>query len=351
MGVMSAPRPRSVTLACIYAGLTGAVLLMSFLDLATGWSSLEVQQRLETTFEQAGLSDRFDVETMLPMVRTLATIGSFLSMAVIVFAIFAARGDRGSRMGITVLSSLALVVFAAGGIAGLVPAVLAVLVLSFLWSKPSREWFAQVNSTEPLDFVSAAGPNVGPNASVVDAPRTSDTSHTSTPAESSKPAYPEYPGVAAAQPVASGSAPSPAGAMPGPLKVALGITGFGATVSAGFSALMLMAVTSMRDLMIAEIEKSPELLDQIEATGLTIDQLMTFMAALSGAWLAAALFALVALALVFTRKKFAWWLLLLAAVIPLAMSILTLPLGLISAVPLVAVVVLVFRPDVRQWFM
>lgn len=347
---MSAPRPRSVTLACIYAGLTGVVLLMSFLDLATGWSSLEVQQRLETTFEQAGLDDRFDVETMLPLVRTLATIGSFLAMAVVVFAIFAARGDKGSRMGITILSSLALVVFAAGGLAGLVPAVLAVLVLSFLWSKSSREWFAQVNSTDPLVLASAGGPNASSRASSATATHARDSSNEATP-KAAAPSYPGYPGVAAAQPILLTQAPATGGAMPGKLKALLAVTGFGALVSAGFAVLMLVAATAMRDLMIAELAKNPELSKQIASTDLTVDQVMTLMGVLSGAWLAAAVLAFVAIGVSFTRKKFAWWVLLLALVLPLGLSILTLPLGLISAVPLVAVLVLLFKPDVRQWFM
>lgn len=347
---MSAPRPRSVTLACIYAGLTGAVLLMSFLDLATGWSSLEVQQRLETTFEQAGLNDQFDVETMLPLVRTLATIGSFLAMAVIVFAIFAARGDRGSRMGITVLSSLALVVFAASGLAGIVPAVLAVLVLSFLWSKTSREWFAQVNSTEPLDLASAVGPNASASANAATTTRVRQSTNEVTP-NAATPVYPEYPGVVPAEQVLTSQTPISGGSMPGKLKIALAITGFGASVSAGCAALLLLAATAMRDLMIEEIEKSPELLDQIEATGLSAGQALNVMGVLSGVWLAAALFAFVAIGVCFSRKKFAWWLLLVALLLPLGLSIMTFPLGLVSAVPLVVVVVLVFRPDVRQWFM
>lgn len=385
------------------------MLLVSFLDLATGWSSLEVQQRIETTFEQAGLADRFDVDTVLPLVRTASIIGAFLSMTVIVFSIFAARGDRGSRIALTVLSSLAFLVFVFGGISGLLPAILAILVLTLLWSKSSREWFAMVNSTEPLDLVTAAGPgaqsgaggsdrrkdrvagSVSPPANQPSAPAGSRAKpeqpqassggapllspqdyfggqqapqdQPAAPPSSDQPAAPQsgwpqapqqpapYYGVAPAAPVASAPPATADGPMPMKLKISLAIAGTGALITAGISALMLMMLTFMRAELIAEIEKTPSILEDLEATGLSQDALFALMTGFSVAWLIAAILGLIAVAAVFTRKKFSWWLLVFVLAIPLVLSIVTFPLGLLTAIPVLASLVLLFGSDVRQSFM
>lgn len=389
--LMSAPRPRAVTLACIYAGLAGAMLLISFLDLATGWNSLEVQERVRSILEAGGFGGSFDVETMMPMVRTAASIGAFLAMTVIVFAIFTARGDRSSRIALTILTVFALVVFAAGGIAGLIPAVLAIMVLTFLWSKPSREWFAVVNSTEPLDLVTTPDAQSGhrhgrveppkrePNSRVaggVSAPKSDqktpvplkspteyfgdsatgpeaveeqDSARQSEPSSFPAQSSLAFPGGMSATPVSQ--VPVSEGPMPTKLKIVLWLAGVGALVTAGLSALILLAMTAMRGEVLAEVRKTPELMEQLETTGLSAETLLTVMVVLASLWLAAAILACIAIGLVFTRKAYAWWVLLFALLVPLGLSIPVLPFGLITAIPLVAVLVVVIRADVREWFM
>ncbi len=399
--LMPAPRPRAVTLACIYAGLAGAMLLISFLDLATGWNSLEVQERVRNTLEAGGFGGSFDVETMMPMVRIAASIGAFLAMTVIVFAIFTARGDRPSRIALTILTVFALVVFAAGGVAGLIPAVLAIMVLTFLWSKPSREWFAVVNSTEPLDLVSTPDAQSGhghghghghgqghgrveppkrePNSRVaggVSAPKSDqktpvplkspseyfgdsatgpeaveeqDSAGQSEPSSFPAQSSLAFPGVMSATPVSQ--VPVSEGPMPTKLKIVLWLAGVGALATAGLSALILLAMTTMRGEVLAELRKTPELMEQLETTGLSAETLLTIMVVLASLWLAAAILAFIAIGLVFTRKAYAWWVLLFALLVPLGLSIPVLPFGLITAIPLAAVLVVVIRADVREWFM
>ena len=135
------------------------------------------------------------------------------------------------------------------------------------------------------------------------------------------------------------------------LKIALAIAGTGALITAGVSALMLLMMTFMREELIAEIEKTPSINEDLEASGLSQDALLALMTGFSTAWLIAAVLGLIAVAAVFTRKKFSWWLLVFVLAIPLVLSIVTFPLGLLTAVPVLASLVLLFSADVRQSFM
>ncbi|KHL19371.1 UNVERIFIED_CONTAM: hypothetical protein LK11_02825, partial [Mumia flava] len=52
-----------------------------------------------------------------------------------------AKRHRGARIGLTVVAALETLAFAAAGLAGLLPALLGVLVIAFLWSREARAWF------------------------------------------------------------------------------------------------------------------------------------------------------------------------------------------------------------------
>jgi len=387
--VMSAPRPRSVTLASIYAGLTAVVMLMSFMDLATNWGSLEVQRTLEATLESASLPEGITVATLLPFVRTMGIIGSFFALMGLVFAVFTARGDRGSRIGLTVLCGLGLVVFMASGVAGLIPATLAMLVLMLLWSKPSREWFALVNSTEPLNLaghgvsgshkggssesrdLSAFHPPAKPESSSSSAPtQSSPTQPPPTPpaasedspiispsdyfAAGSAPAFPPLPEShfrAGASAVATARIPSEPRAMTGALKAALAVMGVASGIIGGLSGLVLIAMLTMRDEVLAELEATPDSKELLDATGLSVEALGTLFTVFFAIITVACLFSILSAALAFTRKKIAWWMVLVSCLGALGLSVLTIPLGIVTAIPVVYVLIVLLREDSRATFM
>ena len=96
--------------------------------------------------------------------------------------------------------------------------------------------------------------------------------------------------------------------MPGPLKTVLTLMGVGAFLSAGMASLILLATTVLRDEMIVELGRNPELRAQFDTAGIPLEM-------------------------------------------ALGLSVVAIPLGLVSALPIGVAMVLLFRPEVRQWFM
>lgn len=134
------PRPPAVTMACLFVGLGSLMLLVELFGALSNWGSLEIQGELRKALKSAPLPG-LGLEEGLRWLQVGAQVALVLCVAGTVLAFFAARGDKGSRIALTGLCALATLAFISGGLVGLVPALVAALSASALWSPEARAWF------------------------------------------------------------------------------------------------------------------------------------------------------------------------------------------------------------------
>lgn len=134
------PRPPAVTMACLFVGLGSLIMLIELFGALANWGSLEIQEELRRALKSAPLPG-LGLEEGLRWLEVGAQVALVLCVAGTVLAFFAARGDKGSRIALTGLCALAALAFISGGLVGLVPALVAALSASALWSPEARAWF------------------------------------------------------------------------------------------------------------------------------------------------------------------------------------------------------------------
>lgn len=138
-------------MACVFVGLTSLIVFASLTSALSSWGSIELQDSVREALADPALDGvNLSVAEVIEWLRRAAYVVVFLSIAGVVFAVFAARGHRGSRIYLTVMCVVAFVGFVAvGGLAGLLPAALAVVCATQLWSRESRAWFDAKNGVTP----------------------------------------------------------------------------------------------------------------------------------------------------------------------------------------------------------
>jgi hypothetical protein len=142
-GMSATPRPRVVTLACLFAGVSALLLLLYLIQALGDWGSIEMQDALQPGLNQ--LQDRGVEMTMgqlLATLRWLALGAVLLLVATVVFAVYAVRGDQVSRIGTTVLAVLIGLLNVPLGLAGVLQAFFLFFAAWALWSPDARQWYA-----------------------------------------------------------------------------------------------------------------------------------------------------------------------------------------------------------------
>ncbi|TNC50232.1 hypothetical protein [Mumia zhuanghuii] len=142
-------RPQKVTMACLTAGVASVLVLISVLTTLSGWGSLEVREQVESTLDASPVTGTLSVDQALGWLRIILMAAGALATASIVLAVWTAKRHRGARTGLTVVSLLSTVTFASMGASGIIPAILGVMVVIFLWSAESRAWFAGREHQQP----------------------------------------------------------------------------------------------------------------------------------------------------------------------------------------------------------
>ncbi|WP_262847827.1 proline-rich domain-containing protein [Mumia quercus] len=162
MATPTTARPQKVTMACLTAGVASVLVLISVMTTLSGWGSLEVREQVERTLDASPVTSTLSVDAALRWLRVLLMAAAALATASLVLAVWTAKRHKGARIGLTVVSVLSTVSFAATGAAGIIPAMLGVVVVVFLWSAESRAWFAgrelQPAQRPPQQSVPAARP-------------------------------------------------------------------------------------------------------------------------------------------------------------------------------------------------
>lgn len=326
------PRPRSVTLGCIYGGLGGVLATVTLFQTLQTWGSLEMQEAVESGLQQLGASA--DVETLLPTLRWIAMGLLVAAIAATVFSFHAARGHQASRIGLTVLAAMAGLTFAMSGVAGLLPAIMAGLIIYLLWSASARQWYAVVNGKTPLSL--GTSPSVtagGPANRDLPAPPPYDPAM-----------HPDHPPSQLTQ-----STPQRAG-RPRPVWLALLIAGLGSAVGFLGSGLTLLVLVVLRDEMIDQYSSNELLKNQLESAGLTADQMVTVGTWLFSGWVVVSLLGLVATAWAATGRMAGWWALLAVSVLTAGLAAPALPIGLVWILGAIIVIVQLSRPETKAWF-
>lgn len=306
------PRPPAVTIACLFVGLGSLMLLVELFATLSNWGSLQVQGELRKTLKATPLPG-LGVDEALHWLQVGAYVALAMSVAATVFAFFAALGDRASRIALTALCALAALAFLGGGFVGLLPAIVAVLSASALWSAEARAWFGGVQ-TEP------------------------QLSRGSVPA-GSVPAEP----VPARDPVPGWI---PGEVLTGSLLAMVGCVVAGSV--AGTNALAVLARRLAPEEFDRTFGKAPLLAESLYGVGST----PTTDAVVIGISTALALMAFagfVLAVLLLFRRTWARRPLIVLASVSAVLSVLASPLGLVLTGIAVATVVLLKRPAARRW--
>lgn len=334
----TAPRPRSVTLACVYGGLGGVLTTVVLAQTLSGWGSLEMQETLRSSLEQVGAS--VDLDTILPVLRWAVLAMLVGAIAAAVFAVYAARGHQASRIGLSVLAGLAAITFTFAGVSGLVPAVFAAIVLYLLWNRPARHWYAVVNGRTPL--------SLGAAPSVAAPPALGPTQVSPTPAGPT-PTGPQPPPYDPAQHAGIAAGPV-AGPRPRPVRIALAVAGLGSLIGAGLSGLFLLAVLLLRDQIVAQYAESDLLRKELDSAGMSAEQLVTLGTGIFAAWFVVSVCGIVATVWAASGRRSGWWALVVVSVLTAGVAALGLPIGAVWIVGAIIVVAQLARVESKAWF-
>ena len=333
---MSTPRPRSVTLACVYGGLGGILAAFSLYGTLQNWGSIEIQESLRSSLEPVGA----DADAILPILRWICMGLLVAAIAATVFSFYASRGHQASRIGLTVLAGLAALGFLLTGVGGLLPAILGILVVYLLWTAQAREWFAVVNGRTPLSL--GTTPSVPPaGAAQGSAPAPSTAFSGSQPPPYDPAQHAQYSQQVAA-PVTQGR--------PRPVTVALLVSGIGSLIGAMASGLVLLALVAMRDEVIKQYEQNELLRDQLESAGVTATQMVTLGSWLFGGWLVVSLLGLAATVWAASGHRLGWWALVVASVVTAGSAAVGLPVGIVWMLGAIVVIFQLSRPEAKAWF-
>lgn len=319
---MAAPRPRSVTLACLYAGAGAAFLFVSLTSVLWDWGSVAMQDQIAEMLQEQPLA-RLDlsVQSVLAILRWVFLAGVVGSIAGMVFAVFTFRGDRSSRIGLTVLCGLAALTFVGLGLAGLLPAMIAAAIIALLWNREARRFFA--GEEPPLELGAAPA---------VQAPRPP-----AAPSAASSEAVPPPPQVGVRR--------------PGSVTLVLLLTGIGAVIVAAFAAVSLLVVTAGRGEYERALSEEGLTQDLLRSSQINADVAIAIITWSAVVWLVLAV-AGVAIALwaATQRSVAARRALFTMAVITLVVSVLFFPLGLPWTAAAIVALVQLSKPDAKTWF-
>ncbi|GAA2085604.1 hypothetical protein GCM10009821_29070 [Aeromicrobium halocynthiae] len=321
-------RPTPVTLACLFVGFSSLLVIVNLMAALSDWGSLAMQDGLEevlTTEPVASLD--LTMDQLLGYLRIAAQVVIVLAVATGVLALYAARGHEPSRWVLSGLLVLTSLTFVATGVAGLLPALLAAVCVSALWSRDARRWFAEKNGR-------AVPERAGGRATGTVTPPSTDP-------------FAEAP---AAAPVAQVDVPPPGpNQRPRSLELAVWLT-------VAFSAMTLVAgvlggigVFLGADAYRQALEQPGMAQDLVRGSGWTTDAIITTMRVATLSWIGLSLLGLLAALWARTGRRGGVAALFAMCVVTLVAAVVFLPLSLFSAIAAVVAMVQLNKPETRAW--
>ncbi len=311
------PRPSVVTLSCVFVAVTAFLTLTEVVSALMDWATVDMQAWLRPILRQLAAAGA--VVTMAEVLEYLRWI--FLAMvpfsvAAMVFAIYALRGDQTARVMTTVLAVVAGIVSLPIGVFGVLQAAMLFLAASALWTTEAQRWYRGEPPPEP--------PVPAPAAASTDASAAVDVE----------------------QPVAGFPVESVAGGRPSSVTASGLITILGSLVAAGFASIFLVVYTFAQDAYVEAVETGP-FSDMLTKQEMQLAMELSFWA--SVVILPLALIGVLAGIGLLARQRIGrtatlWW-----AWTTAGLGIVLLPLGLLATAGAVAVIVLLRRDDARAW--
>lgn len=315
------PRPPAVTLACVFVGFSAFVLLLELVQALSEWGTIEMQDSLQptlTTLRERGFD--LSMGELLGTLRWVGLVCVLVLVAAIVFAVYAARGDQVSRIGVSVLAGVTGLLVVPFGWLGLLQAVFLFAAAGILWSPDARTWYAAQHAsadaeTPDVDAEPAANPWAAPAQSV---------------------------------PTAETPAPPPVRSPHRPRAVLVAglVTVIGSALVGGLSGLYLVVYGFARDEYVTLVEDGP-FADLYSAGELDAALRAAFWACLVMVPLAAA--GLAAGISLLARLPIGRAATLALAWITAAAGVVLVPFGLLGTGAAVAVIVLLNRDESRAW--
>ncbi len=326
------PRPRVVTVACLFVGVSAFLLLLYLMQALSDWGSIEMQDALQPGLGQ--LQDRGVDMTMgelLAALRWVALGSVLLLVAAMVFAVYAARGDQVSRIGITVLAVVIGLLNVPLGLFGVLQALFLFFAAWALWSPDARRWYGG------RQVLAGEAPSPGLEGPIKSDPPAQQDESPANPWAAPKQSVPTV--EAPAQPVRTTHRP--------PAVLAAGlVTMVGSSLVGGLSALYLLVYGFARDEYVQLVTNGPAA-DWFSAAELEDGMRAAFWACLVMLPLAAA--GLAAGLSLLARRPVGRAATLALAWITAAGGVVLVPFGLLGTGAAVAVIVLLNRDESRAW--
>lgn len=328
-------RPPRVTTACLFVGMSCALLVMYVASALANWGSIEVQEQVAKVLADDSLKAQgWTVDDVMGYLRWALMLVAAVGATGIVFAIYTARGHQASRVIITVFCGLASVAFLLGGsLLGILPAAFSIFCGTYLWSADARQWFAVKNG------------KIDPAELAVEKPRPN-------PFADATPAQPEAnPAQPAAQPVATAVQPRtqklarPDGVLIGVL-IAVIMSSMVVVVCGLNAAFYLIS----REEYLSLINDNAMMRDAVADSGVSAASFarLIFIVCSIATVLSLAAIAAAGAAVAGNPRGRSALVVLSAITIPVA--IIPFPFGLIWVAAAIATLVLLRRPDSRAWF-
>lgn len=340
---MAIPRPRSVTLGCVYGGFGAAIVAIMLIETLSNWGSIELQDALRSGLSRYGESS--DLDALLPVLRWVCLLLLVGAIAAAVFAVYAAKGHQASRIGLSVLAGGAGMTFLAAGLAGFLPALVAALIVYLLWNAPARYWYAVMNGREPVAF--GVDPAAGTHSSLRDL---TDPARLAAPPAADpitpRPSDATGPHIVPPPPYV----PTELGDRPRSVRIALTVAGIGSTVGAVASGFLALMLVLLHDRIVQQYSEVEFFRTQLEAAGTSPDQMVTLGTWIFAGWLLISLLGVAATLWASTGRRSGWWSLVVISIVTAGCAALGLPLGAIWILGAIVVLVQLGRPESRAWF-
>ena len=316
------PRPSVVTLACIFVAVTAFLTLTELVTALMDWATVDMQAWLRPILRQLAAAGA--VVTMAEVLRYLRWF--FLAMvpfsvAAMVFAIYALRGDRTARLMTTILAVAAGIVSLPIGVFGVLQAAMLFLAAGALWTSEARRWYRGEPPQAVPSTVEDAGPLVaGAGASDIDTDE------------------PE------ALPAAA--APTTPTARPTSVMTAGLVTILGSLGAGGFAVIFLAVYTFARAAYVEAVKTGP-FRGMLTERELELAMQLSFW--VSVVVLPLAIAGVLAGTALLARRRIGrtatlWW-----AWLTAALGLVMIPVGLVATAGAGAVIVLLRRDDARRW--
>lgn len=349
MSETTVKRPPTLAGACVYLGALAAIIAIRAFTYVTTWNAenrVDEFDRVLDALRDGGLSQA-GAETSYKIFLTVIAV---LGACAVVFAIYTARGDRASRIGLSVTIGIiglsSFLGLLGGGVFFAMVGALAVVFAGRLWTGEIRTYFRTLAGHAPPPPKPQPVPVAAP---VQPAAPFGDQQGVQHPVQ--QPVHPDAPAFGYTPPAPGYPGQRPhTNTLPRPVSIAVWTAFIGSVLVASVSGLGLLSLGLIGNEYEQVMRDSPLSDSFLESSGMTYDQLYRTSITVFGICLALAIGGLLASTLVLVKKRSGDVFLFVMAVVTIIASILFIPVGLPWTAAAIVCLVQLRKPESRAWF-